>query len=140
MPRGCADAGTPLTRTVSGATAPVTFSGTGSGFAVACRQFEPRAVRRKQDVKPALGVRDATFARCEVLERRRQLRGRGHDDAMRARGGSGAGGAGRRANASNRIGAAALRPISRGTGAPSGRPTQTPMVYLPSKPTDQASR
>ena len=27
-----------------------------------------------------------------------------------------------------------------GTGAPSGRPTHTPMVILPSKPTDQASR
>jgi len=27
-----------------------------------------------------------------------------------------------------------------GTGAPSGRPTQTPMVMRPSKPTDQASR
>ena len=33
------------------------------GLRPACRQFEPRAVRRKQDVQPALGVRDATFAR-----------------------------------------------------------------------------
>ncbi len=45
-----------------------------------------------------------------------------------------------REKASNRIGAAAMRPIRPGTGAPSGRPTQTPMVRLPSKPTDQASR
>jgi len=29
---------------------------------------------------------------------------------------------------SNRIGAAAVRPIRPGTGAPSGRPTQTPIV------------
>ena len=33
-----------------------------------------------------------------------------------------------RAKASNRIGAAAVRPRRPGTGAPSGRPTQTPMV------------
>ena len=45
-----------------------------------------------------------------------------------------------RAKASNRIGAAAVRPTSPGTGAPSGRPTHTPMVMRPSKPTDQASR
>ncbi len=54
--------------------------------------------------------------------------------------GNAVGGAPRRANASNRIGAAAMRPTSPGTGAPSGRPTQTPMVCLPSKPIDQASR
>ena len=30
--------------------------------------------------------------------------------------------------------------ISPGTGAPSGRPTQTPMVRVPSNPTAQASR
>jgi len=45
-----------------------------------------------------------------------------------------------RAKASNRIGAAAARPTRPATGAPSGRPTQTPMVMRPSKPTDQASR
>ena len=45
-----------------------------------------------------------------------------------------------RANASNRIGAAVVRPTIPGTGAPSGRPTQTPMVMRPSKPTAQASR
>ena len=45
-----------------------------------------------------------------------------------------------RAKASNRIGAAAPRPTNPGVGAPSGRPTQTPMVRLPSKPTAQASR
>ena len=45
-----------------------------------------------------------------------------------------------RAKASNRIGAALARPTRPGTGAPSGRPTQTPIVRLPSKPTDHASR
>ncbi len=45
-----------------------------------------------------------------------------------------------RAKASNRIGAATARPTMPGTGAPSGRPTQTPMVICPSKPTAQASR
>ena len=45
-----------------------------------------------------------------------------------------------RAKASNRIGAAAVRPTRPGTGAPSGRPTHTPIVIRPSKPTDQASR
>ena len=54
--------------------------------------------------------------------------------------GSGAGSLPVRAKASNRIGAAAVRPTRPGTGAPSGRPTQTPMVMRPSKPTDQASR
>ena len=33
-----------------------------------------------------------------------------------------------RANASNKIGAADARPYRPGTGAPSGRPTQTPIV------------
>ena len=55
-------------------------------------------------------------------------------------GGSGASGCGPRAKASNRIGAAAVRPARPLTGAPSGLPTQTPMVRLPSKPTAQASR
>ena len=32
------------------------------------------------------------------------------------------------------------RPINPGTGAPSGRPTHTPIVRLPSYPTDHASR
>src|SRR5262245_49973365 len=45
-----------------------------------------------------------------------------------------------RAKASNRIGAAAVRPVRPVTGAPSGLPTHTPMVRLPSKPTAQASR
>ena len=54
--------------------------------------------------------------------------------------GSAAGRPPMRANASNRIGAAAARPTKPGTGAPSGRPTQTPTVRLPSKPTDHASR
>jgi hypothetical protein len=58
----------------------------------------------------------------------------------RGGGGSGAGGLPIRAKLSNRIGAAPLRPISPGTGAPSARPTQTPTVRRPSKPIDQASR
>ena len=45
-----------------------------------------------------------------------------------------------RAKASIRIGAAASTPIRPGTGAPSGRPTQTPMTWRPSKPIAQASR
>ena len=49
-------------------------------------------------------------------------------------------GCGSLAKASNRIGAAAVRPTSPLTGAPSGRPTHTPMVRLPSNPTAQASR
>jgi len=54
--------------------------------------------------------------------------------------GSGAGNFPVRAKASNRMGAAAVRPTMPGAGAPSGRPTHTPMVMRPSKPTDQASR
>ena len=45
-----------------------------------------------------------------------------------------------RAKASNKMGAALARPTSPGTGEPSGRPTHTPMVMRPSKPTAQASR
>jgi len=45
-----------------------------------------------------------------------------------------------RVKASHRTGAAAVRPVRPATGAPSGRPTQTPTVRVPSKPTDHASR
>ena len=45
-----------------------------------------------------------------------------------------------RSKLSNRMGAAALMPEMPGTGAPSGRPTQTPITVLPSKPMAQASR
>src|SRR6202041_655555 len=45
-----------------------------------------------------------------------------------------------RSNASNRIGAAASRPIRPGVGPLSGRPTQTAMVVRRSKPTASASR
>ncbi len=43
-------------------------------------------------------------------------------------------------NASNRIGAAASRPINPGVGPLSGRPTQTAIVVPLSKPTESASR
>jgi len=43
-------------------------------------------------------------------------------------------------NASNRIGAAIVMPDNPGTGAPSGRPTQTPITVLPSNPIDHPSR
>jgi hypothetical protein len=54
--------------------------------------------------------------------------------------GNGAGASPDRANASNRIGAAEARPTNPGTGAPSGRPTQTPTVIRPSNPIAHASR
>ena len=77
--------------------------------------------------------------RLEALKRRRQLHCGRHQGAGGA-GGRGANGWDPRAKASNRIGAAAVRPAKPLTGAPSGLPTQTPMVRLPSKPTAQASR
>src|SRR4029079_12395774 len=44
-----------------------------------------------------------------------------------------------RVKASNRIGAAGVRPTRSETGSLSGRPTQTATVLAPSKPTAQAS-
>ena len=78
--------------------------------------------------------------RAEVLQRRRQLARWRRTATPFGACGSATGGWPVRAKASNRIGAAAVRPTRPGTGAPSGRPTQTPMVRRPSKPTAQASR
>ena len=114
------------------------FERNGSRSPSAVRKIEPRAIRREQDMQRRLRLAGA-IARVEKPQRRRQLGARCHQHARGARG-SGAGAVGRRAKASNRIGAAAMRPTRPGTGAPSGRPTQTPIVCLPSKPTDQASR
>ena len=131
--------GTPLTSTVTGATAPVTFSATGSGLPSVSRQIEPRAVRRKHDAQRRLRRGAGQTSRLKVPQRRRQL-GIGGEHHARGRTRQRRGRAAEPAKASNRIGAAASRPIRPGTGAPSGRPTQTPIVCLPSKPTDQASR
>ena len=91
-------------------------------------------------MRGALPLPSAQFAaRAEPLQRQRQF-GVLAISAPFGAFGSAAGRLPERANASNRIGAAAARPTRPGTGAPSGRPTQTPMVRLPSKPTDQASR
>ena len=64
----------------------------------------------------------------------------GDPSAPDGAGGSGVRRAASRAKASNSSGAAAVRPVSPGVAAPSGRPTHTAIVWRPSKPTDQASR
>ena len=134
VPRTAGD-GTPLTSSVNGCKPPDTFSATCVSEARSSR--EPLGGNRIFGAAPAIspGSRPG----------RKRCNGSGSLllAAKIAPFGARASGAGTppmRAKASNRIGAAALRPTRPGTGAPSGRPTQTPMVRLPSKPTDHASR
>src|ERR1700733_7516608 len=123
---------------MSGRTPPVNLSGTGAGPAFPAASSRRAPLGGKKMCKPA----PPSPKRPDAAK---YLSGGGSFALVVIKipaGGRGnaVGGVGRRANASNRIGAAALRPISPGTGAPSGLPTHTPMVWLPLKPTDQASR
>ena len=95
-------------------------------IAVADAEVDAHALRRIGDLR-RLGGRDARLVRrAEAAERLRQAGGGRLDDARAAR--RGAASCRRcRAKASIRIGAAASMPIRPGTGAPSGRPTQTPI-------------
>ena len=132
--------GTPFTSTVSGSEPPEIFRAMGSGLPPALAASSSRAPSGgnmifKGGSPPALG-RPAGRKRWSGNGSLPLTANRAPCGAW----GSGAGSLPERAKASNRIGAAAVRPTRPGTGAPSGRPTQTPMVRLPSKPIDQASR
>src|SRR5262249_10082966 len=132
--------GMPVTSTVNGPGPPVTLSAIGSGLPAPPRASPSRpGVGGNKVGGVGLGAPPAT------IPARKRGSGGGSFPAAATSAPLGAAGSGTgslpvRAKASNRIGAAATRPTRPGTGAPSGRPTQTPMVRLPSKPTAQASR
>src|SRR5262249_44429688 len=127
--------GMPLTSTGNGPVPPLTLSAIGSGLP------EPSVASSSLALLGGDKSRNLGFAAPPAsTPGRKRCSGGGSFPAAAASAplgaaGSGAGSLPVRAKASNRIGAAATRPTSPGTGAPSGRPTQTPMVRLPSKPT-----
>ena len=135
-------AAAPFTSTVSGPTPPAIFKATGSGLPSDSASSTPRAVGRIDDAKRrrAVVARQPRRSGGNALQRRRQFRGRGEQRALRRR--LAAARCPARCAQRRRTGSA---PRRRGRSAPAparrpGRPTQTPMVRLPSKPTDQASR
>ncbi len=127
----------PLTSTVSAPVPPATLSAIGSGL--------PSSPLASSSRAPLGGNMMRSAASAPSPLPRKRCSGGGNFALVATRVPFGAGGrlCGSlpvRAKASNRIGAAATRPLRPGTGAPSGRPTHTPIVRLPSKPTAQASR
>ncbi len=121
---------------VSGGTPPVTFTGTGSGLPpfISSSSRAPSGGRR-------ICSRAFAFSPAKWPgAKRRNGGGRFAREAKSTPGGGGsaAAGAGRRAKASNRMGAAAARPVRPGTGAPSGRPIQTP-IGVPAVKADRPS-
>src|SRR3954452_8236486 len=135
-----AGTGSPLTSTVSGPAPPVTLSAIGSALPELSLASSSRAPLGGNIMRSWGSVLSPARA-----PGRKRCRGGGSlavaaTSAPFGDRGSAAGNLPVRAEASNRIGAAAALPIRPGTGAPSGRPTHTPMVCRPSNPTAQASR
>ena len=134
--------GAPFTSHLSGGTPPDAFK---ARRAVASRGFEtPRSTRDPSSGNVILS--GAFVVEAIVLGASlRACRSGGGSPAVVATSafggiGTGSGSPPKRAKASNRIGAAAVRPTSPGTAPLSGRPIHTPIVTRRSKPTAQASR
>ncbi len=97
--------------------------------------LEPGAVRREHDARRAVGLVARERARPEALQRRRQASvGRPTSAPFGAFGSAVPTPSEARKGIEQDRRAPRRGPTSPGTGAPSGRPTQTPTVRLPSKP------
>jgi len=131
----------PFSKTVIGSTPPATLTGSAAGGSPIASARSIREPFRGNWIWGAC----SPLACTSSPTRRKRCSGSGSLALLASSTpfggfGSGAGSRPVRAKASKRIGAAAVRPTRPGTGAPSGRPTHTPMVSRPSKPIDQASR